>query len=79
VAMMAGGRGGWVINHSLIIGGGGYGITTEVNATEGANRRSGPLDLQFGYGRRRSGIPHPPQRRGTSASTRSSAAAPPTM
>jgi len=50
VAMMAGGRGGWVINHSLIIGGGGYGITTEVNATEGAIADQGPLDLQFGYG-----------------------------
>lgn len=49
-AWMAGGRGGWVVNHSLIIGGGGYGITSEVNAANSALSDQAPLDLQFGYG-----------------------------
>ena len=49
-ALMLGGRGGWVINHSLLIGGGGYGIVTEVDAVNGALADQGPLDLQFGYG-----------------------------
>jgi hypothetical protein len=48
--LMVGGRGGWIIGHSLVIGGGGYGVTTEVNATEGAIADQGPLNLQFGYG-----------------------------
>ena len=29
-AMIVGGRGGWIINHSFILGGGGYGLTTQV-------------------------------------------------
>jgi hypothetical protein len=31
-ALMVGGRGGWIINHSFVIGGGGYGIVTNVKA-----------------------------------------------
>jgi hypothetical protein len=31
-AIMVGGRGGWLINHSFVLGGGGYGVTTNVNA-----------------------------------------------
>jgi hypothetical protein len=31
-AMMFGGRGGWIINHSFVLGGGGYGLVTDVNA-----------------------------------------------
>jgi hypothetical protein len=31
-AVMIGGRGGWIINHSLVLGGGGYGLVTEVKA-----------------------------------------------
>lgn len=29
MGVMVGGRGGWIINHSFIIGGGGYGLTSE--------------------------------------------------
>jgi hypothetical protein len=29
-AMIIGGRGGWIINHSFVLGGGGYGLTTQV-------------------------------------------------
>ncbi len=51
-ALMVGGRGGWIINHSLVLGGGGYGLVTEVDAPEGALSESeeGPLDIEFGYG-----------------------------
>ena len=31
-AVIAGGRGGWIINHSFVLGGGGYGLVTDVNA-----------------------------------------------
>lgn len=50
-ALMVGGRGGWVLNHTLMLGGGGYGIISEVDAPAGA---LGPwersLDIEFGYG-----------------------------
>jgi hypothetical protein len=49
-AVMVGGRGGWILNHSLVLGGGGYGVVTEVNAPEGALPLEGPLDIEFGYG-----------------------------
>ena len=31
-AVLVGGRGGWIINHSFVLGGGGYGLVTDVNA-----------------------------------------------
>ena len=31
-AVMVGGCGGWIINHSFVLGGGGYGLVTDVNA-----------------------------------------------
>lgn len=47
-ALFVGGRGGWIINHTLIVGGGGYGLVTDVDALVpglfGARR------VQFGYG-----------------------------
>jgi len=49
-ALMVGGRGGWIINHSFIIGGGGYGVVTEVDAPAGVLPLEGPLDIEFGYG-----------------------------
>jgi hypothetical protein len=49
-AMMVGGRGGWIINHSLVIGGGGYAVVTEVDAPAGVLPLEGPLDIEFGYG-----------------------------
>lgn len=49
-AIMVGGRGGWIINHVLVIGGGGYGVASEINAPEGVLPLEGPLDVEFGYG-----------------------------
>jgi hypothetical protein len=49
-AVMIGGRGGWIINHSLVLGGGAYGVVNEVDAPEGALPEQGPLDIEFGYG-----------------------------
>ena len=49
-AAMIGGRGGWIINHSLVLGGGGYGVFTEVDAPKGVLTLEGPLDIEFGYG-----------------------------
>ena len=42
-AVMVGGRGGWIINHQLVISGGGYGLASEVST---------PNDslMDFGYG-----------------------------
>jgi hypothetical protein len=48
-AVMVGGRGGWIINHSLVIGGGGYGVVNEIDAPEGVLPNQGPLDIEFGY------------------------------
>jgi hypothetical protein len=31
-ALMIGGRGGWIINHAFVLGGGGYGLVTRVKA-----------------------------------------------
>lgn len=49
-AILFGGRGGWVINHSFIIGGGGYGIVSEVDAESRVLPKEGPLDIELGYG-----------------------------
>jgi len=49
-AVMVGGRGGWIINHSLVLGGGVYGVVTEVNAPAGVLPLERPLDIEFGYG-----------------------------
>lgn len=49
-ALMVGGRGGWIFNHSLVLGGGGYGVATEVDAPKGVLPEEGPLDIEFGYG-----------------------------
>jgi len=49
-AVMVGGRGGWIINHSLVLGGGGYGVASEVDAPAGVLPMKGPLDIEFGYG-----------------------------
>jgi hypothetical protein len=49
-AVMVGGRGGWIINHCLVIGGGGYGVVNDIDAPEGVLPLEGPLDIEFGYG-----------------------------
>jgi hypothetical protein len=48
LGILVGGRGGWIINHSFIIGGGGYGLVNDVKA-----KVLGPYGeryLNFGYG-----------------------------
>lgn len=46
--ILVGGRGGWIINHTFIIGGGGYGLANDVSATTpGPN---GEPYVNFGYG-----------------------------
>jgi hypothetical protein len=47
--LMFGGRGGWIINHSLVIGGGAYGTMSEVDAPEGVLPLEGPLDVRLEY------------------------------
>ena len=32
VGLLVGGRGGWIINHTFVLGGGGYGLTTDIDA-----------------------------------------------
>lgn len=47
-ALLVGGRGGWIINHTFVLGGGGYGLTTHVDSDtlgDGTVRR---LDLGYG-------------------------------
>jgi len=46
MAVMGGGQGAWVINHTAAIGGGGYGLTSD-HEVEGAG---GPYKLNFSYG-----------------------------
>jgi len=46
-AVMVGGRGGWIINHTFVLGGGGYGLVTDVHAktTDSIHQY-----VQLGYG-----------------------------
>lgn len=46
LGVMAGGRGGWVLNHSLVIGGGGYGQVTEHDYLYSGDT----YNLEVGYG-----------------------------
>jgi hypothetical protein len=46
-ALLVGGKGGWIINHSFVIGGGGYGLTTEILADNTYGR---DLRMEVGYG-----------------------------
>lgn len=51
--VLIGGRGGWIINHCFVIGGGGYGLATGIDAPEfssPADIASRDLDIEFGYG-----------------------------
>lgn len=57
--LLIGGRGGWIINHTLVLGGGGYGLVTNIEAPvefwyrESRSRRYHPYEtlyLNFGYG-----------------------------
>jgi hypothetical protein len=44
-AVFAGARGGWIINHSFVLGAGGYGLTNDIDMG-----LTGTRDVEFGYG-----------------------------
>jgi hypothetical protein len=46
--VLVGGRGGWIINHAFVIGGGGYGLVNTVRAA--APGPNGEPYINFGYG-----------------------------
>jgi len=46
--LLVGGRGGWIINHTIILGGGGYGLTNAVKAKVPSTTEGKYVD--FGYG-----------------------------
>lgn len=48
-SVFVGGRGGWIINHTFVIGGGGYGLVTE-NIERGRTVAGDPIYLTMGYG-----------------------------
>lgn len=53
LALLVGGRGGWILNvhpnHTLVLGGGGYGLVTQQRVA-GVTRNGAPMYLTFGYG-----------------------------
>ena len=51
--ILIGGRGGWIINHTLVLGGGGYGLVNEIEADNPPVLSQGNVYntyLNFGYG-----------------------------
>lgn len=46
--IMVGGRGGWIINHTFVIGGGGYGLANDIKAKDIISEQK--LYLDMGYG-----------------------------
>ena len=48
-AVFVGGRGGWLIDQTFVLGGGGYGLVTDVE-TGLVDDRDEPVDLSLGYG-----------------------------
>ena len=48
-AVLVGGVGGWIINHTFVLGGGGYGLVTDVTSNY-ANPFLGSQYLTVGYG-----------------------------
>jgi hypothetical protein len=51
-AVMAGGYGGWLINHSFLLGGGGYGLATQHHLANASGSGIFPDNgrIEFGYG-----------------------------
>ena len=47
-SLLVGGRGGWIINHTFVLGGGGYGLVNEINSN--INLIGNPTYIHFGYG-----------------------------
>lgn len=51
--ILVGGRGGWIINHSFVLGGGGYGLVNDIKADEIRTNFIDPFYdryINFGYG-----------------------------
>jgi hypothetical protein len=48
-AIMLGARGGWIFDHSFVIGGGIYTLVSEVDAPDNILPTQGPLDIDFSY------------------------------
>lgn len=48
-SVLVGGRGGWILNHTFVIGGGAYGLVTE-NIEQGRTVTGNPIYLTMGYG-----------------------------
>ncbi|MGE5805390.1 MAG: hypothetical protein ACM34M_06320 [Ignavibacteria bacterium] len=48
-AIMLGARGGWIFDHSFVVGGGIYTLVSEVDAPENILPAQGPLDIDFSY------------------------------
>jgi len=49
-ALLVGGRGGWIIDHRITIGGGGYGLITKVPTINSQVDGADSLSLGMGYG-----------------------------
>ena len=49
IGMLSGGRGGWIINHTIAIGGGGYNTIMDVE-TDGVSENDKTLYLRMEYG-----------------------------
>jgi hypothetical protein len=49
-AVFVGGRGGWLIDHRLTLGGGGFGLASGVPAPDVLQPTAGRYDLNVGYG-----------------------------
>jgi hypothetical protein len=49
-AVFVGGRGGWLINGRFTIGGGGFGLVSDIPAPDAAQPAGASLDLEMGYG-----------------------------
>lgn len=48
--ILVGGMGGWIIDHTFVIGGGGYGLSSDVQADWYNTGAEEPFYLNFGYG-----------------------------
>ena len=48
--LLMGGEGAWIIGHSFLLGGGGYGLVTNTDAPDLARSPLGTSSLGFGYG-----------------------------
>lgn len=48
--LLVGGRGGWIINHTLVLGGGGYGLFNKIPTVPSVQGDADSLYLNMGYG-----------------------------